>query len=148
MSEFNLSNITPDGTAEFRLEVIPGVLIVRPASEANQGYFNALLKRNKPQGGRRLRKAQLGVNAEDIAKNRSEDRELYPKYIVVGMRDVRDTAGQIADDTPENREKLVRAMPNWLFDELRIFCSEPMNFLPEGEDPPPDEEEVEELGES
>lgn len=145
MSEFNLSKLRPEGSVEFILDVIPGVLIVEQAGEVNKGYFNALLRRNRT-AGRRLKKG--GMDAETIEKNRGEDRDLYPKYIIKALRGVLDKDGKVAEDTAENRKKFIEALPNWLFDELRVFASDPINFLPEGQEPALEPEEVEELGES
>ena len=119
---------------------------VSHAGESNKPYFNALLRRSK----KNMRRMRAGaVDAAALADNRDEDRALYPRYIVKGWG-ISEKAGVILDSTgneieysAENVSTFLKALPNWLFDELRLFCGEESNFLEdleEGEEVPNSEE--------
>jgi hypothetical protein len=102
------------------------VLTVAPATEANKGYFNALLKR----AGRSARQVAAGkINAALISENRDEDRMLYPAHVVLGWEDVYDAEGNPVPFTKEDCADFLRALPDWIFDDLRNFCGKPDNFV-------------------
>lgn len=126
-------------TTRFTLYQVDGEpwLEIRPAAEVNRNYFNSLLKRSR----KNLKRIRAGaVNAAQIAENRDEDRTLYPKHVVVGWGGVRNDEGVEVDFSVEDCAAFLRALPDWLFDELRVFASDVTNFLPEEEDPPLDAE--------
>jgi len=115
------------------------------AGESNKPYFNALLRRSK-KNMRRLRAG--AVDATTLSDNRDEDRNLYPKYIIKGWgcekKDgvILDSANKMIQFSPENVSTFLKALPNWLFDELRLFAGEESNFLDdfeEGEEIPDSE---------
>jgi hypothetical protein len=73
-------------------------LLLRPATNANPGYYNALLRMN----GKRARKLATSISTADIEKIRSDDRILFPKYVIADWRKV-----ETAEDRrrlPEERE--------------------------------------------
>ena len=123
-------DVSAETTAEFTLHQITvngktPTLIVAPATEANKPYFNALLKR----AGKTARQVKAGaVNAGMIEENREEDKELYPKHVIKGWKDVVDATGEDTKFSAKDCEAFVAALPNWLFDEVRNFCGNPASF--------------------
>lgn len=123
-------DVAADKTAEFTLHQITvngrtPVLVVAPATEANKPYFNALLKR----AGKAARQMKAGnISADLLEKNRDEDKELYPRYVLKGWRDMVDAGGAEVPFSAEEASNFVEALPNWLFDELRNFCGNPTSF--------------------
>jgi hypothetical protein len=128
--EFDFGYLSLDeATAEFEMPWIRGTptMIVRPANEANGAWQSGMLKLS----GNRQR-AQLAsgrVSAEDAKKDREDDRKLYPRYVVVGWRNVVDPRGNPVKFSAEACDRFLRALPNWIFDKLRIFCMRPENFV-------------------
>lgn len=122
--------VSADKTAEYTLHQITvnGVsptLIVAPATEVNKPYFNALLKR----AGKNARQVRAGaVNTGLIEENRDEDRELYPKYVIKGWRNVLDVEGATVKFSQKEVQSFLDALPAWMFDDLRSFCGSPVNF--------------------
>lgn len=100
-------------------------LMVKPATEANKPFARAqLLRSNK-----RVRtNAGRGVSLENIMDTRDDDRQLYPKFVVEGWGDVYDTDGKPVDYSTKNCEDFLKALPDWIFDGLRSFCTNPSNF--------------------
>ena len=120
-----------DKTARFTLHAISvgdksPTLIVKPASEANKPYFNALLKRAHTYA------AQMQANKltdSMVAENRDEDRDLYAKYVLADWENVVDADGAEVKFSSEAAGDFVGALPNWVFDDLRAFCARPVNFV-------------------
>lgn len=116
-----------DKTARCTIYQIKGepVLVVRPATEANKPYFNAVLKRTR----KNVRAVQAGaISQAMIAENRSEDRELFPKHVVVGWEGVSDSHGAAVPFSEEACAEFLEALPDWLFDEVRNFAGNSANF--------------------
>jgi hypothetical protein len=116
-----------DKTARFTVYQIQGepVLILKPANEANKPYFNAVLKRSR----RNVRAIQAGhVNQVMIAETREKDRELFSKFVIVGWENVQDVNGEQVPFSSAACEEFLRALPNWLFDEIRNFAGMSLNF--------------------
>jgi hypothetical protein len=114
-------------TAEYTIYQIAGepVLIVKPATEANKGYFNSVLRRSR----RNLHAVKAGsISQKMIKENRAEDRELYPKHIVNGWKTMKDSKGKDVPFSPEAAHDFLEALPDWLFDEIRAFCGASQNF--------------------
>jgi len=114
-------------TAEYSLFQINGepTLILKPATEVNKGYFNSVLRRSK----RNLRAMKSGsISQKMIKETREEDKELYPKYIISGWKDVKDSAGKDVPFSPENCVDFLEALPDWIFDDIRNFAGSSENF--------------------
>ena len=128
---FEDMSVKADTTAELTLHQIDvgGVsptLIVKPSTDANKPYFNALLKRS----GRNMRQLQAGkITAGLIEENRAEDRELFPKFVIVGWKDMLDADGNSIEFTPQDCRDFVGSIPDWLFDDITNFTKNPQNFL-------------------
>lgn len=127
-SHLSQFDVRLDKTSRYVLYQISGepVLIVAPATEANKPYFNAVLKRAR----RSSRAIQAGaVNLGMISENRTEDRQLYPEHIVVGWDGVVDKDKNPVDFSLDNCRAFLRALPDWIFDDLRQYCGNPNNFV-------------------
>lgn len=97
-------------------------LIMKPATEANKPYFNAVLRRSK----KNMRAINAGsVNSGIIAENREEDRNLFPKHVITGWEDVTDSSGEPVPYTEEDCRDYLEALPDWVFDDVRAFASNP-----------------------
>lgn len=130
-------------TAPLVLEEIEGspTLILRPATEDNAEYFNAVFKATK----KRARKAKAaGLDSSSFKELRDQDRVLFSKYVVIGWKDVKDSSGKAVEFSTEDCLAFLKALPTWLFDKVRAFCNEPLNFL----DDDTEVEDGDELGES
>lgn len=100
-------------------------LMVQPATEANKPFARAQLarsnKRVRAAGGR-------GVSLEAIEGTRDDDRTLYPRFVITGWENVFDTDGSPVPFSVKNCEEFLTALPNWIFDGVRGFCTNPSNF--------------------
>jgi len=129
MTDFShLKNLdVKDKTARYTIHQIAGtpVLIIKPATEANKPYFNAVLKKSR----RNVRALKAGaINQVMIAENREQDRDLFPKFVVTGWEDLSDAKGKPVEFNRENCEAFLRALPDWIFDEVRDFAGNSVNF--------------------
>lgn len=136
-------DVTRDMRSRFTLHSIQvnGVsptLILRPATEQNPAYFNALIKRNR-------KAAQIiqagGVTAGLIAQNRNEDRELFPAHVIDGWENMLEADGAEVPFNLQNCRDFVNALPDYIFDTVRDHAGTHRNFVPDAPDPG----EVEEL---
>ncbi len=116
----------PDGTFP--------VLEVAPAGQSHKAYFNALLRRSKRN------MPQIQAQAFDsamIEDNRAQDKTLYSKHILKGWTDVKDDKGKDVVFTEEQGLGFLEALPPWIFDKVRVFCTKAENFI---DQPTPDVE--------
>lgn len=123
--------LAPERTSRYTIYQVDGepVLNVVSSTEANKPYFNKLLQRS---GGTMRRIRAGGMNAALLEENREADRELYAKYVLKGWENVLDCEGKPVPFNHESAQQFLEALPNWLFDDLRTFCSDPNNFLERG----------------
>lgn len=124
-SHLSKLQIETDKTITYDLEDLVGQpsLQVLPATEGNKEYFNAALKSQ-----RKNRTSNKNIDAAFIQKGRAKDKELYPKYIIKGWSGILDTQGNAVEFSVENAIEFIRALPDYLFDDLRDFCQNPKNF--------------------
>lgn len=123
-------------TKEYTFYDIEGnpTLIVSPATESNRKFFNAALKASRRAASRSRGK----VTVKTLEKNREQDRILYPKFVVKGWRDVVDAEGNIPEFNEENCHAFLLALPDELFDDLRIFCGDYTSFAEDDDEEPED----------
>lgn len=122
-------------------EVTPRAkILLKPATTSNPAYFNAMLRK----GGRRMRQIVRTdrVTTEELDLNRDQDRELFPRYVIMGWEGIEEEDGKLVPFSRERCEEFCNKLPDWLFDRIRNFAATPEHFLPEGEDPAPDPEEL------
>lgn len=120
--------VTGSMTAEMTIYQIEGepVLILSPATEANKPYFNAMLKVSR----KAIRRAGSGnFTPASIAESRDNDRELFPRFVVRGWRNMEKLCGEDLPCTVENVREFLDSLPDWLFDEIRSFATDAQNFI-------------------
>ena len=112
-------------------------ICIRPATEANAPYYNALIRRVG-----KGRRAVKQLTAADLERHRDDDRALYGKLVLAGWKGVLDVEGQEIPFSRDAASELCEKLPGWLFDRLRNHASQPENFLGEDEEALPDPQEV------
>lgn len=132
-----------DKTVEFPLTHLRNCpkLIVKPATESNAPYFNEVLRRSTKTIRKVSQGKSISITTDDLAKNREEDRRLFPKYIITDWEGVTDSKGNQVPFSEENCREFLKALPDWIFDQIGIFCRNNSNFVPEVID----QEEMEDL---
>jgi hypothetical protein len=146
MSKYDyLKKKEPKGTVPYVLERLDKThgeptLIVAPAFGANKDYFNALLKRRRT-GPARLTPKKLTekLEAHTIEDTRNDDKVLYPRHVIKGWENITDNDGKKVPFSVEEVTEFLKVLPDWIFDEVRVFCVQPENFV---EEELPDTEEV------
>lgn len=132
MSKFDFSNVAsravrPDVTREFSLYRLEGspTLIVKPIGEMNPSYTRASL-----QGSReRLRRMSSGdFTPEQLSEVRERDRDLFPKFVVMGWKGVLDASGKEVPFSADASAEFIKALPFDIFNEVRDFCATLDNF--------------------
>jgi hypothetical protein len=129
-ADFDFSRLQIDqATARFDLpQVSPGAfLVVRPANESNRPFQSASLARASKR--QRMKVLSTDTTAEDARLDRDDDRATYPQHIVVGWGGIKNRHGAAVPFSPENVAAFLLALPNWIFDKVRLFCLRPENFL-------------------
>ena len=134
MTDFSyLEELKVEGnTQEFELEAIvqKPVLIVKPATQENKPYFNAVLRASGKVSAM-ARKANKNLTEKQLSEAREQDRELYPKHVIVDWRRVVDKKGNEVPFSVENCAAYLKALPDWIFEAVRRFCEINANFVEE-----------------
>lgn len=121
----------------FQIEGRP-TLKVKHAGRTNRPYAAAVDKMNaKASPLRRIAQGKMDRRTIDAA--RDDSRELFAKHVVIGWEGVLDTGGKTVDFSEDNCRAWLFALPDYLFEDLLRFCTDPSNFTPDA----PDEEEIE-----
>lgn len=131
-------------TIEYEIVELEGnpVLYGVFAGETNRGYYNELIKRST-RNARRFRAKKLST--KELKQHRDEDRELFPVHVLTGWSGVTDARGQPVEFSQSNCESFLDALPDWIFDDVRGFFSNPQSFVDEEMI---EDDDVEELGNS
>lgn len=113
-------------------------LLLRPATDVNAAYQNGLLRLS----GSRLRKtaARGAVKQLDVDQSREDDRQLYPKFVIVDWDGIEDADGKLVPFSREVAAEFFAVLPAWIFDRIRLFAMVPENFL--GSDEPTVDQEA------
>lgn len=123
---FNLRRLhIEDAVERFDLSLVRkgAFLMVRPATEANRGYQDAMLAKATKRTG-------TSPTPEQLAKLiRADDLDAYSRHVVQSWGEIYDAEGKAAPCTPENVFGFLTALPDWLFDRLRLFCIQPEKFI-------------------
>ena len=117
-------------------------LEMRTASMSNNGYYNASLKLAARRSDSPLPKHM--EQKDEVNQGRLDDRVAFPGTVLVGWEGVVDDKGQPVPFSKENAIDLVDALPDWMFDSLRMFAMEPSNFIQTGDPVAPTAEEIQE----
>lgn len=114
-------------------------LFLQYAGEANRPFHNALMKFNAKTG--LSKKAVQGrSDVGDLALER--DLDLYPKFVITGWEGIPDDQLRPVPFSSQDCADFVAALPKWLFDEVRMYAMNAVNFLPEDEPSPDDVKET------
>ena len=133
MANFDyLDNLEVTNTKTARYIMAPVQLLgkaveftVKPATQANPAYFNEFLRRNKAV----TRAFATGnISVDLLEENRGQIKELFCKYIAVGWKNVVDGKGDPVGFTRETCAEFLDKLPDWIFDEMFIFCNQASNF--------------------
>ena len=119
-------------TVRFEMPEIDGTpwLEVAQATEANTSFLNAALRfRNVQRRG--FRPGTVGSGQVDRA--RRTDLVLFSKHVVKGWGNITDKAGVPVEFNEQNCREFLEAIPSWLFNDLRQFCINPINFIENGD---------------
>ena len=117
-------------------------LELRTASMSNNGYYNASLKLAARRSDSPLPKHM--EQKDEVNQGRLDDRVTFPGTVLVGWEGVVDDEGQPVPFSKEHAIDLVDALPDWMFDSLRIFAMDPSNFIQAGDPVAPTAEEIQE----
>lgn len=112
-------------------------LLLRPATDANPGYQNGLL-RFAASRLRRTASSRMAAKV-DIDESREDDRKLYPEFVIAGWEGIEDSDGNLVPFSREAAAEFCEQLPAWLFDRVRLYAMVPENFLPPNW-PKPDKE--------
>ena len=123
-------------------------VLVAPATEANPGYYNAMLAASGKRMRRMARTDQ--ITGEDAAQNRDDDRQLYPRHVIKGWECIEGDPSTAKEGELDGEghvvfgrraaETLCRVLPDHLMDRLRNHASTPERFY--GAEVPPEPEDV------
>ncbi len=136
---FDFSNLeVSQATAWCELpEVSPEArLLLKPATEENPGYYNAMLRKAGPRARKIARTQRL--TSEDGKLNREEDRVLYPRFVIQNWEGVMDSKNKKVAFNRDNVVEFCEKLPDWLFDRVRNFASTQERFLDLDEEETPD----------
>ena len=145
MTEFDFTELEVRGTARaiyslFQLSCPPDTLDrngkelkhpkleLAPATDATPRYWEKILALSG-KNAKRLRGGR--IDAGMLEETEEQDRRLYPLHIIKGWQGVFNTDGQEVPFDAKRCAEFVKALPGWIFRDVRDFASEPMNFLPE-----------------
>lgn len=133
MSKFGIVATKKQDTVEYTMSNVTlsnglsPILVVAPATDANKKYMSALLRQNAQT--RRAPKVTL----KTVNQNRDNDLELYADHVIRDWKNVVDEDNKPVKYSPkEGRdflEQLCANNQNWVFDDLRMFCSDMSNFV-------------------
>jgi hypothetical protein len=88
------------------------------------------------------------LDAAAVTENRNEDRELFPIHVIAGWEGIEDCQGNEVPFNRDNVKEFVEALPDWIFDQIRLHASMPERFLAEDEELSPDPVELAKNSES
>ncbi|MES0340683.1 MAG: hypothetical protein ABUK08_00045 [Candidatus Humimicrobiaceae bacterium] len=121
-----------DRVIDYPIEDIQGepvpTLKIKPATQSNKPYFNAILRKSKSKVGS-IQSGNININMLD--ENRTEDKKLFPKHVISGWNNVKDSSGESVLFTFDNCNDFINALPNWIFDKIRNFAATSENFVEE-----------------
>lgn len=122
-----------DTEVPYKLEQIAGAPTIwfKPGTDANKRFMNESLRRANARA--RTNRRSKRVTPDVIAASRDEDREVIAQCCAVRW-DVRDAKDKPVEFSPEHCLEFFRALPDWLFDDIRAFVTDPGNFIESGED--------------
>ena len=123
MTDFSHLQRASTPTAEYFFYALDGQpsVTVRPANSSNKPFMNDLLKSQSRQ--RRQR-----VTADTFDFTRRGDIVRYSKHVVTKWQGITDVEGKDVALSVGACQEFLRAIPSWMFDELRDFSTDALSF--------------------
>jgi hypothetical protein len=117
-----------DAEVPYKLEQIEGAPTIwfAPGTDANKTFQNESLRRANARARQNRRSKR--VTAEVVSASRQEDREVIAATCAKRW-DVKDAKGKAVEFSPEACLEFFEALPDWLFDDVRAFVTDPGNFV-------------------
>jgi hypothetical protein len=119
---------------------------VHPAGESNPKYYEAMLAMSAKRKIAVATENQAAV-LEELAQDREDDRDLYPRAVLHGWGGIQDTARKDVPFSVDAALALIKGggpgdgkrLPDWIFQKVRRHCENPANFFatPAADPPPP-----------
>jgi hypothetical protein len=143
MVQFDFTRLDPRGrTARCPLpigtETATGTLFMaltlKFAGDGNKGWVNATTKHTLKHNLNRRGIDPVELNRLVVQR----DLDLYPQHVVVGWENVFDTAGEAVPFSHGACAEFLRAIPSWIFDEVRLFAITASNFTAPDQPSPSD----------
>lgn len=132
-TNLNQYKVTKDNVKEYKLVELAGEpsIMLRSATEGNAGYMNGLLRATgQAAGDRRVKQSNL-IDSDLMDKTRERDKLLFPEHVFVGWEGILDAEGKEVKFSVKVAKEFVQALPDWIFDPIRIYANTPSNFLDE-----------------
>ena len=116
---------------EFVLDVVPGSpkLFCANATDANKRFLDLKLKLATKSNAKKRQLAAGKITSSFMSDDRDEDRVAFAQTVIVGWDGVKNAKGEPVAFTQEECLAFLNALPDWLFDEIRNFCKNPVNFV-------------------
>lgn len=132
-------DVDPQGVVPFELEGIrrPGQLnyVVLMLASASLEVNSALLSRamRTAKGGKHGHSVESSFDNPDalvtsLKESLDKDRDMYAGAVVRGWRYVSDDDGNEVPFSVDACREFLRALPDWVFRAIRVFCRDERNF--------------------
>lgn len=128
--------VSPEATVKYEITDITlagrvPILDVKMATMYNKDYMNVRIKTSS-KDAQKIRRGVITTRL--LSESRDGDRKLYPKFIIMDWENVVDSNGVLVEFSESNCLEFIAALPDWIFDGLRAFCSEISNFVDQPDD--------------
>lgn len=117
-----------DIAVPYKLDQIGGAPTIwfKPGTDANKVFMNESLRRANARA--RVSRRGRRLTADTVASARQEDREVIAKCCATRW-DVKDAKDRPVVFSEANCLEFFQALPDWLFDEIRGWVTDPSNFI-------------------
>lgn len=123
-------------------EVAPNAAIeLKYCGESNKGYTNAVLALGADRAIQ-IHRRGLKIAPEILAKNRMEDRELFPEHVAKNWRGIVDDSNRSVEFNEDNCAEFMQQIPDWIMDKIRNHAATPERVLDWDEIGPSDTEDL------
>jgi hypothetical protein len=116
-------------TVPYKLEQIEGAptIFFLPGTDANKPFMNESLRLANMRSKRSRR--GMKVTQETLRQSRDEDRDILSRLCAKDWKDVVDASGEAVPFTSDNCREFFEQLPDWLFDDIRGWVTDPTNFI-------------------
>lgn len=123
------------------------VLELKPANNTNTEYFNAYMSLTAARTTKNMsRTSTTEFRVEDLDADRELDKDLFPKYVIVGWTGVTTQDGTPIKWSVKKAIELIDMLSApgvaWVFDKIRMRAKSPEAFVDWTELAPPTKELV------